>query len=102
MSGLALTGILAAFLLAISLAPLSQRTRAQNTQKLATLPSTTAVENNLAHAKLTYPETRKSDQVDDYFGVKVPDPYRWLEDENSPETAAWVAAENKVTVSYLN
>jgi prolyl oligopeptidase len=50
---------------------------------------------------LTYPVTRKSDQVDDYHGVKVPDPYRWLEDDNSPETLAWVKAENEVTFAYL-
>jgi prolyl oligopeptidase len=53
-------------------------------------------------APLTYPKTRKVDQVDDYHGVKVSDPYRWLEDDKSPETAAWVAGENKVTFAYLN
>ncbi len=52
--------------------------------------------------KIAYPETRKSDQVDDYFGTKVPDPYRWLEDENSAETAKWVEAQNKVTFAYLD
>ena len=51
--------------------------------------------------KITYPETKKVDQVDDYFGTKVADPYRWLEDDNSAEVAAWVEAENKVTFSYL-
>jgi prolyl oligopeptidase len=51
--------------------------------------------------KLQYPVTRKADQVDNYFGVKVPDPYRWLEDDNSAETAKWVEAENKVTFDYL-
>jgi prolyl oligopeptidase len=51
--------------------------------------------------KLTYPQTKRVDQVDSYFGVKVADPYRWLEEENAPETAQWVEAENKVTFDYL-
>jgi prolyl oligopeptidase len=52
--------------------------------------------------KLQYPQTKKVDHVDTYFGVKVPDPYRWLEDDNSAETAQWVEAENKVTFGYLD
>ena len=51
--------------------------------------------------KLQYPNTRRVDHVDTYFGVKVPDPYRWLEDDNAPETMKWVEAENKVTFKYL-
>ena len=52
--------------------------------------------------QMRYPETRKSDQVDTYLGVRVADPYRWLEDETSAETARWVEAENKVTFAYLD
>jgi len=50
---------------------------------------------------LTYPVTEKGDVVDDYFGTKVADPYRWFEDENSEATAKWVQAENQVTFDYL-
>ena len=52
--------------------------------------------------KITYPESKKVDQVDDYFGTKVADPYRWLEDETSAETKAWVDAQNAVTFAYLD
>ena len=51
---------------------------------------------------LPYPVARMDSTVDDYFGTKVPDPYRWLEDDNSAETAAWVTAENEVTQNYLS
>jgi prolyl oligopeptidase len=50
---------------------------------------------------LEYPKARKSDVEDDYSGTRVPDPYRWLEDTDSPETAAWVKAENVVTSAYM-
>ncbi|NSL87928.1 S9 family peptidase [Chitinophaga sp. Mgbs1] len=50
---------------------------------------------------IQYPATKKTDTVDNYFGTKVPDPYRWLEDDHSAETKAWVDAENKVTQDYL-
>jgi len=49
-----------------------------------------------------YPETRKDATVDNYFGTEVPDPYRWLEDDRSAETEAWVKEENAVTDSFLN
>ncbi|WP_196891186.1 prolyl oligopeptidase family serine peptidase [Aureivirga marina] len=51
---------------------------------------------------LTYPVTKQVNQVDKYFGTEVKDPYRWLEDDRSPETEAWVKEENKVTFDYLN
>ncbi len=50
---------------------------------------------------LTYPITKTSDQVDDYHGITVADPYRWLEDVDSPQTQDWVAAQNKVTFAFL-
>ena len=53
-------------------------------------------------SKMNYPETRKENVVDSYFGTEVEDPYRWLEDDNSAETAAWVEAQNEVTFGYLN
>jgi len=53
-------------------------------------------------AGLSYPATKKVDQVDDYFGTKVADPYRWLEDDNAEEVKAWVQAENAVTFGYLD
>jgi prolyl oligopeptidase len=50
---------------------------------------------------LSYPKPKTVEQVDDYHGVKVADPYRWLEDTDSADTHAWVEAENKVTFGYL-
>lgn len=50
----------------------------------------------------TYPVTRQSEHTDSYFGQTVSDPYQWLEDDNSPATKAWVAAQNTVTERYLS
>ena len=51
---------------------------------------------------MSYPETKKINVQDTYFGTTVADPYRWLEDDRSKETEAWVEAQNKVTQAYLN
>lgn len=51
---------------------------------------------------LNYPETEKIDTIENYFGTEISDPYRWLEDDNSTETANWVSEQNKVTNSYLD
>ena len=53
------------------------------------------------NTKIVYPKANKTDSVDVYFGHEVSDPYRWMEDDNSEETAKWVEAENKITNKYL-
>src|SRR5438477_76580 len=52
-------------------------------------------------SKLAYPVAHRTEVVDDYHGTKVADPYRWLEDLDSPPTTAWVEAENKLTFGFL-
>jgi len=54
-----------------------------------------------SNGEIKYPETKKSEHTDTYFGTKVNDPYRWLEDDRSAETGAWVKAQNNVTYGYL-
>jgi len=56
----------------------------------------------LSFSQIKYPDTKKVDQQDDYFGTIVKDPYRWLEDDNSAETKEWVEEENAVTQNYLS
>lgn len=51
--------------------------------------------------KMQYPETRRGDTVDNYHGTTIADPYRWLEEPDSPETRAWVTAQNKLTNQFL-
>ena len=51
--------------------------------------------------KPPYPESRRGDVVETMHGQPIADPYRWLEDPDAPETAAWVAAQNEVTEAYL-
>lgn len=62
----------------------------------------TACKSNMNIKHLPYPEPERTDVTDNYFGTVVADPYRWLEDDRSEATAAWVAAENEVTQNYLN
>jgi len=68
---------------------------------LATFVALAALSFAASAQQIEYPGTRKVDQVDTYFGVQVADPYRWLEDENAPETAKWVEQQNSVTFGYL-
>jgi prolyl oligopeptidase len=57
---------------------------------------------NVSAQSIQYPKTKKVEQVDDYHGIKVVDPYRWLEDANSQETKAWIEEQNKITRAYLD
>lgn len=57
---------------------------------------------SVAQAKTNYPEARKVDTTDVYFGTKVADPYRWLENDTTAETAKWVKEENSITQNYLS
>ncbi|OIO08767.1 MAG: S9 family peptidase [Flavobacteriaceae bacterium CG1_02_35_72] len=57
---------------------------------------------NKNQVKLTYPVTKQVDTITNYFGTPIKDPYRWLEDDRSDETGAWVKAENEVTFGYLS
>jgi prolyl oligopeptidase len=77
--------------------PLSPQTRIILFASLLSLAASVA-----AGQPFKYPDTRKTDRTDDYFGTNIPDPYRWLEDDRSEETAAWVKEENAVTEKYLS
>lgn len=61
----------------------------------------TTAEESSDTMNIEYPPTQTVDHTDDYFGVEVADPYRWLEDDRSEETAEWVQTQNVVTQSYL-
>jgi prolyl oligopeptidase len=67
---------------------------------LSMLVSSTIV--SVSHAQIKYPKTKKTDKVDSYFETKISDPYRWLEDDRSAETAEWVKEQNQVTFGYLS
>lgn len=83
----------------LSVSQLAPQTRAQTAPKMSTAPAAGA---ETGSRSVVYPESKKVDTVDDYFGTKVADPYRWLEaDANVPEVASWVESQNKVTFAYL-
>lgn len=64
--------------------------------------TTTSQNSTTNNEKMNYPTTKKGDVVDNYFGTPVPDPYRWLEDDKSAETAQWVKTQNDFTFAYLS
>src|SRR6266478_5859874 len=55
-----------------------------------------------ADPRMAYPGARRAEQSDLYHGVRIADPYRWLEDADSPESKAWVASQNTLTEQYLS
>ena len=63
--------------------------------------TSTSIPSTRKPMRLTYPATRRTDQADDYHGTTIADPYRWLEDPDSPETRAWIDAQNRVTYAWL-
>jgi prolyl oligopeptidase len=81
---------------AISITPFVNRSRAQQAQKLSEHADVKR------DTRIVYPESKKVEVVEEFFGTKVVDPYRWLEDETSQEVKAWVDAQNKVTFAYLD
>ena len=68
---------------------------------LTLIPALLMMTGCMNNEKIRYPETRMTDTVDTYFGTEVADPYRWLENDTSAETEAWVTAQNEVTNAYL-
>ena len=68
---------------------------------LLALPVLACKAANSPPSRLTYPDARTGEVVDDYHGTKVADPYRWMEDLDSEEVADWVTASNAVTEPYL-
>jgi prolyl oligopeptidase len=72
------------------------------TASCVTPGSKSATSQPVAATALTYPAARRSDQVDNYFGDPVADPYRWMEDTSSPEVHQWVVAQNEISRRYLD
>ena len=73
-----------------------------NRKLILSIAATAMLSSIDAVAQVTYPKAPKDNTVDVYFGEKVADPYRWLEDDMSAQTAEWVDAENAVTRKYLD
>jgi prolyl oligopeptidase len=87
--------LFALMVIALSIAALAPLAGAQNQNPSASTDTAASI-------TIVYPETKRGDTVDDYFGTKVADPYRWLENStSSPEVSSWIDAENKVTFAYL-
>src|SRR4051794_31294562 len=76
--------------------------RIQKIAVVAVASSLTVSSVFLQAQRLAYPPTPRGDVVDDYFGTKVPDPYRWMEDLDAKPVTEWIAAENAVTERYLS
>ena len=83
-----------------AIAPFVPRTDAQSVAPSG--PAAAGGASATSDPKIVYPVTKKVEVVDDYFGTKVADPYRWLEDETSAETKAWIEDQNRVTFAYLD
>ena len=84
------------------LLPRARALRALTLPIAIALPATLLAQDGATNGALRYPETRKAEQVDSYHGVRVADPYRWLEDTDSPETRKWIEAQNALTFGYLD
>ncbi len=98
---LALTTLILSALVLSQLAPHAGAQGGQKLSAAATSSSSTKTDASSSDPRLSYPVTKRIDHVDNYHGTTVADPYRWLEEDNSPERAAWVEAQNKVTFGYL-
>ncbi|HKP46956.1 MAG TPA: prolyl oligopeptidase family serine peptidase [Pyrinomonadaceae bacterium] len=93
----ALIAVIVAGAVALAVSTFSPFAGAQNQTRLAA-----STDGRSVAPKLVYPDSKPGTTVDDYFGTKVADPYRWLEDDRAPEVTAWVEAQNKVTFAYLD
>src|SRR5688500_3058457 len=76
-------------------------TRSTIAATLLPLAVAVAVDAQTQPGRLSYPATARGSQVDDYHGTRIADPYRWLENTESPETKAWVEAQNRLTFGWL-